>query len=396
MPNPLPSVAVIIAAAGSSSRMGAGVDKQFALINGHPLLWHSIQLFKSLPGLSQLIVTVSEANEDRVACLMRDMLHDKEWNLVRGGSERQFSIFNALELVKDDVEIVMVHDGARPFVDMETVRKSIAAAVEYGAATIAVPVKDTIKKANESALVVETLDRSKLWQIQTPQTFSKTMLINAHERAYAAGFLATDDAALVEWAGNPVKLVYGSYLNFKVTTPDDLLLAEAVVEGRGARSMPRVGIGYDVHRFIVGRPLMLGGVSIPYSLGLEGHSDADVLLHAISDALLGAAAIGDIGQHFPDTDPRYKGISSLVLLREVWKKISECGFFVHNVDAVLEAQEPKLAPYIGRMNEIIAEALDLQLNQVNVKATTTERLGFVGRQEGIAAQAVVMIGLKSQ
>ena len=172
------------------------------------------------------------------------------------------------------------------------------------------------------------------------------------------------------------------------------MLAEAVAAGGKVQSMQRVGIGYDVHRFMAGRPLMLGGVSVPYSLGLEGHSDADVLLHAISDALLGAAGLGDIGRHFPDTDLRYKGISSLILLREVRDKLTEAGFAAHNVDAVIEAQEPKMAPFISQMNERIAEALGIQASQVNVKATTTEKLGFVGRREGIAAQAVAMVGLK--
>lgn len=156
--------------------------------------------------------------------------------------------------------------------------------------------------------------------------------------------------------------------------------------------MPRVGFGYDVHQFVAGRPLMLGGVEVPYDRGLEGHSDADVLLHAISDALLGAAGLGDIGKHFPDTDPRYKGISSLLLLREVCRKLDETGYRTQNIDAVIAAQEPKLAPYIGAMNTAIAEAVGIAVSQVNVKATTTERLGFVGRKEGIAAQAVVMIG----
>jgi 2-C-methyl-D-erythritol 4-phosphate cytidylyltransferase/2-C-methyl-D-erythritol 2,4-cyclodiphosphate synthase len=188
-----------------------------------------------------------------------------------------------------------------------------------------------------------------------------------------------------------VRLVRGSYFNFKVTTPEDLVLAEAVAAERGARVTQRVGIGYDVHRLVENRPLILGGVAIPHTKGLEGHSDADVLLHAISDALLGAAGLGDIGRHFPDTDPQYKGISSLVLLRSVREKLAEAGFQVYNVDAVVEAETPKLAPYISEMNGCIAEALFVEPGRINVKATTTEKLGFVGRKEGIAAQAVVML-----
>lgn len=394
MSTTIPTVAVIIAAAGSSIRMGTGIDKQFVSVGGRPLLWHSLQLFNSVPGVNQLIVTVSMFNEERVAELLRETILDIPWQVVRGGTERQYSVRNAIRLTDESSDLILVHDGARPFVEPSAVRESILVAAEFGAAVVAVPVKDTIKMANVDSVVLKTLDRSTLWQIQTPQTFRREVLLNAHEKAAAAGILATDDAALVEWDGGSVKLVRGSYLNFKVTTPEDVLLAEAVTARRKLLSMQRVGIGYDVHRFVENRPLMLGGVTVPHTFGLEGHSDADVLLHAISDAMLGAAGLGDIGRHFPDTDPRYKGISSLILLREVRNKLAETGFAVNNVDAVIEAQEPKLAPYISQMNIRIAEALCIEVIQVNVKATTTEKLGFVGRKEGIAAQAVVMIGLK--
>ena len=386
------SAAVIIAAAGSSSRMGTGVDKQFVILAGKPVLWHTINVFKQLPQIHQILVTVSPGNAERVAALLQQTLADIPWQIVPGGAERQDSVRNALQLVSPSVELVLVHDGARPFVEPECVLKSMQAAAETGAAVVAVPVKDTIKLADAAGGVKQTLDRSSLWQVQTPQTFRRELLLKAHEQAAAAGVVATDDAALVEWAGGSVSLVRGTYYNFKVTTPEDLVLAEAVAAERRGRRMQRVGFGYDVHQFVAGRPLMLGGVEVPHDRGLEGHSDADVLLHAISDALLGAAGLGDIGKHFPDTDPRYKGISSLLLLREVCRKLKEAGYTAQNLDAVIAAQEPKLAPYIARMNETIAAALDIPVSQVNVKATTTEHLGFVGRKEGIAAQAVVMIG----
>ena len=386
------SAAVIIAAAGSSSRMGTGVDKQFVILAGKPVLWHTINVFKQLPQIHQILVTVSPGNAERVAALLQQTLADIPWQIVPGGAERQDSVRNALQLLSPSVELVLVHDGARPFVEPECVLKSMQAAAETGAAVVAVPVKDTIKLADAAGGVKQTLDRSSLWQVQTPQTFRRELLLKAHEQAAAAGVVATDDAALVEWAGGSVSLVRGSYFNFKVTTPEDLVLAEAVAAERSGRQMQRVGFGYDVHQFVAGRPLMLGGVEVPHDRGLEGHSDADVLLHAISDALLGAAGLGDIGKHFPDTDPRYKGISSLLLLREVCRKLKEAGYTAQNLDAVIAAQEPKLAPYIARMNETIAAALDIPVTQVNVKATTTEHLGFVGRKEGIAAQAVVMIG----
>lgn len=384
--------AVIIAAAGSSTRMGAGIDKQFVMLNGQPVLWHTLNVFIQLPQVRQLLVTVSPGNAERVAALLQTTVTDIPWQIVPGGAERQYSVQNALNRVDSSMDLVMVHDGARPFVEKDCVLESMRLAGHYGAAVVAVPVKDTIKSADQSAVVRQTLDRSSLWQVQTPQTFRRELLQQAYAQAAAAGVLATDDAALVEWAGGEVRLVRGSYNNFKVTTPEDLLLAEAVAVGGSIQSMQRVGFGYDVHQFVAGRPLMLGGVEVPHTRGLEGHSDADVLLHAIADALLGAAGLGDIGRHFPDTDPRYKGISSLVLLHEVRDKICEAGFVTHNLDAVVAAQEPKLAPYIERMNMRIAETLGISVSQVNIKATTTERLGFVGRKEGIAAQAVVMIG----
>lgn len=387
-----PTIAAIIAAAGSSSRMGAGIDKQFVPVGGKPLLWHSLRQFAELPGVRQILVTVSAANADRVAQLVKATVGDIPWQVVRGGSERQFSVLNALRQLEPSVDIVLVHDGARPFAEPAAIRQSVETAVRFGAAVVAVPVKDTIKVADETLTVKQTLDRSTLWQIQTPQTFRRELLLAAHERAATAGVVATDDAALVEWAGGTVRLVRGSYHNFKVTTPEDLVLAEAVAATKGERNMPRVGIGYDVHRFVAGCSLMLGGVRVPHEFGLEGHSDADVLLHAISDALLGAAGLGDIGRHFPDTDPKYKGISSLILLAEVRDKLRSGGLTVYNVDAVIEAQEPKMAPFISAMNARIAETLEIDNGRVNVKATTTERLGFVGRKEGIAAQAVVLVG----
>lgn len=387
-----PNVAVIIAAAGSSARMGAGIDKQFVLLAGKPVLWYTLKAFADVQEVRQILVTVSPHNQVKVANLLQDTVRHTPWKVVLGGAERQQSVLNAVRQIDETMDIVMVHDGARPLVGREEIEQSIAAATKFGAATVAVPVKDTIKVAGLEECVAKTLDRSALWQIQTPQTFRRELLVQAHEQAAAKGFFATDDAALIEWLGCRVKLVRGSYFNFKVTTPEDLVLAEAVAAKRRLGGLQRVGIGYDVHRFIEGRPLMLGGVEIPYDKGLEGHSDADVLVHSIADALLGAAGLGDIGRHFPDTDPKYKGISSLILLREVRDKIAAAGYETINVDAVVQAEAPKLAPFIGLMNEKLAAILEIPVDRINVKATTTEKLGFVGRKEGIASEAVVMVG----
>ena len=389
-----PTVAVIIAAAGNSARMGAGVDKQFVLLDGKPVLRHTLTIFNALPDVRQILVTVSPNNQAKVAELLQETVKHIPWRIVPGGVERQHSVLNALRQTDETIDIILVHDGARPFVEKETIVQSIDAANRFGAAVVAVPSKDTVKEADSDGCVVKTLDRSVLWQIQTPQAFRRELLVRAHEKAAACGMLATDDAALIEWTGGKVKIVRGSYYNFKVTTPEDLPLAEAVAAKRRGGGMQRVGIGYDVHRFIAGRPLMLGGVEVPYEKGLDGHSDADVLVHAIADALLGAAGLGDIGRHFPDTDPQYRGISSLILLAAVREKLSAAGYAVQNVDAVVQAETPKLAPFIGEMNEKIAGILDVAVDRVNVKATTTEKLGFVGRKEGIAAEAVAMVGAK--
>ena len=324
----------------------------------------------------------------------------KPWQVVFGGSERQYSIANALKILSQTTDIVLVHDGARPLVNTQCINNVIQAATVHQAAVVAVPVKDTIKTVNDSGTVTGTPERHTLWSIQTPQGFNANILRQAYEQAAQDGYLGTDDASLVERIGARVKIVDGSYENIKVTTPEDLIIAEALMKGRinalynkecEAKNMVRFGMGYDVHKLVEGRKLILGGVEIPYVYGLDGHSDADVLLHGIKDALLGAAALGDIGKHFPDTDMSYKGVSSIILLERVREIIAEHGYIVNNIDATIVAERPKLAPYIPEMNQRIAIALQVEVGQVNVKATTTEGLGFAGKGTGIAAYAVASI-----
>jgi 2-C-methyl-D-erythritol 4-phosphate cytidylyltransferase/2-C-methyl-D-erythritol 2,4-cyclodiphosphate synthase len=305
-------------------------------------------------------------------------------------------------VIPEDVDIVLVHDGARPFVTNDTIDALIEGTVKYGAAVAAVPVKDTIKSA-EGGIFRETLDRSKLFSVQTPQGFGRKLLIEAYERAFSEKFYGTDDAVLVEKMGEKVYLVKGDYNNIKITTKEDIIVGEAILTARSGKVLPaeyptveealetRIGTGYDVHRLTEGRKLILGGVELPFERGLLGHSDADVLLHAIMDALLGAAALGDIGRHFPDNDESYRGISSLLLLKRVGELLNENGCRIGNIDAVVIAQRPKIAPYIGQMTARIAETLGIGENAINIKGTTTEKLGFCGREEGIAAQASVLI-----
>ncbi|MBP2645664.1 MAG: 2-C-methyl-D-erythritol 2,4-cyclodiphosphate synthase [Firmicutes bacterium] len=382
-------VTAIIAAAGSGKRMGKGCNKVFLTLGYRPVLEASVEAIASCPEVESLIVVVASGEERSASTILEQMRLKKHWQVVTGGHERQHSIANALTVVPEASALTLVHDGARPLVSSDAVRRVIEAARSHRAAVLAVPVKDTIKSVADG-VVATTLERGKLWAIQTPQVFESSLLKEAYERAEQDGFLGTDDASLLERIGVQVKVVTGSYENLKITTPEDLLVAEALIR-KGDKPLVRVGTGYDVHQLTKGRRLILGGVEVPYVLGLEGHSDADVLIHAVMDALLGAAALGDIGRHFPDTDEHYKGASSLALLAVVHQLLVEKGWTTGNVDAVVIAEKPKLAAYISEMNANIAGVLGIETQQVNIKATTTERLGFTGRGEGIAAQAVVTI-----
>jgi len=372
----------IIAAAGSGRRMGRELNKVFIPLAGRPTLEYSIRTLAACAGIEDLVVVAAPGEEADIGQMLRESVVDKPWKVVTGA--------NALRAISSDSDVIVIHDGARPLATPESVEEAIASARKFGAAVVAVPVKDTIKTVDDAGFVTGTLDRRTVWSIQTPQAFRTSVLRQAYEKAERNGVLATDDAALVEQIGVKVKIVSGSYRNLKVTTPEDLIMVEALL-GKEANGMQRVGMGYDVHRLVEGRKLILGGVEIAFQYGLEGHSDADVLLHAIKDALLGAAAQGDIGRHFPDSDSRYKGISSLKLLGEVRKILAGAGWRAYNIDAVIVAEKPKVAGYIPSMNANIADALGIGVEQVNVKATTTEGLGFAGRREGIAAHAVATI-----
>lgn len=387
-------ITAIIPAAGQGKRMNISKNKLFLTLYDQPLLVHSALALSMCPEINDLVIAVAEAELAEVRDMLSNVRGLKPWQVVVGGSERQYSIANALKAVSPDTKFILVHDGARPLIEPETISKLIAAIRRYKAAGIAVPVKDTIKKGDAEHFAVETPPRSTLWSMQTPQGFDAELLREAYKKAEMDNFLGTDDASLIERLGIRVKLVEGSYRNIKITTPEDLIVAEALLakqEEKHGMKLPRIGMGYDVHQLVKGRDLVLGGVKIPYEFGLLGHSDADVLLHAVKDAMLGAAGLGDIGRHFPDTDEQYKGASSMMLLARVKEILAQSGFVVNNVDVTVVAQKPKLAPFIQEMNGNIAKTLGITPGQVNVKATTTEGLGFAGRREGIAAYAVVSI-----
>ena len=375
----------IILAGGSGSRMGAGCNKVLLSLRGEPVILRSLCAFE---GLVDGVVLVSR-EEDIPA--MQALLSDSGLHavIVPGGSTRQESVWNGLCALPDGDNHVLIHDGARCLVDADTIRRCMESVRQHGTGVAAIPVVDTIKQVDAQQIVVNTPDRSALMAVQTPQAFDVSLIRRAHESAMSEGFTGTDDASLVERLGLPVRLTQGSRTNIKLTTPEDVNMAEAFL-GSNYPAL-RVGQGYDVHRLVEDRDLILCGVKVPHTLGLLGHSDADVALHALMDAMLGAMALGDIGKHFPDTDERYRGISSMKLLTHVVSLLKEHRARVTNCDVTIVAQKPKLLPDIPQMRQNVAEALSLPLDRVNVKATTTEHLSFEGRQEGISAQAICMV-----
>lgn len=374
--NQLPQVTAIIVAAGASRRMG--FDKlSYRLPDGQTVLEKSCAALAAHPAVTQLVLV---AGANRETCERIAQRCPKPCVVVAGGETRADSVRHGLEVASG--ELVAIHDAARPFVSQAVITAALQAAAQTGAAAPAVPVKDTIKVADADGRVQNTPDRATLYAVQTPQCFSRKLYLEALERVTGdKAHLVTDDCSLFELAGMPVTLTQGDYENYKITTKEDLQKEKTM----------RIGHGYDVHRLVEGRKLILGGVDIPYEKGLLGHSDADVLLHAVMDAVLGAAALGDIGKHFPDTDPAYKGADSLALTRAVAKLIAEHGYTVGNIDATILCQAPKLAPHIATMRQNIADAFGIPLDAVSVKATTEEHLGFTGEGLGIAAHAVALL-----
>ncbi len=374
-------VTAILAAGGSGQR--AGTAKQWLTLGGETVLRRAARAMAACPEVDALVAVVPPGEEQRGAAELAGL--GKPGHAVPGGAARADSVRNGLGAASD-AAVVLVHDAARPFATPGLASRVARAAALDGAALAALAVSDTVKQQDGEALrVAATLDRSRLWLAQTPQGFRRDLLLRAYAQAGPAASRATDECLLVEQMGAPVTLVPGEPGNFKITGPDDVARARARVEVPVA-----VGVGYDTHRFAAGRKLVLGGVEFEGD-GLLGHSDADACAHAIGDAILGAAGLGDLGRHFPDTDPRWKGVSSLVLLEEIARRAAERGFRVGNADVTLAARRPKIAPRAEEMRARLAGALGIAPGQVNVKATTGEGMGFVGRGEGIAAHAVVVL-----
>lgn len=379
----------VLLAAGNSTRMGGSRSKVLEELGGRPALCRSLEVLDRCPLIGEICLVCRE--QDRADMLPLTSGLATPVRVVPGGAQRQDSVERGVEALTAPWEYVAIHDGARPLVTEEVLAAVCRDAMAHGAATAAVPSKDTCKLADEAGFVAATPARDRLWAVQTPQAFSLALYREALGKARAAGQSYTDDCQLIEAAGGSVKLTMGDYRNIKLTTPEDLLAARAYLGGEGGKKTVRIGYGYDVHRLVEGRKLILAGVEVPFEKGLLGHSDADVIAHAVADALLGAAALGDIGHLFPDTDPRYAGADSLKLLGEVCRLLREKGFSIGNIDATLLAQRPKIAPHIVQMRENLAAACGIAVDQVSVKATTEERLGFTGREEGMAASAVCLL-----
>lgn len=379
----------VLLAAGNSTRMGGSRSKVLEELEGRPALCRSLEVLDRCPLIGEICLVCRE--QDRADMLPLTSGLNTPVRVVPGGAQRQDSVEQGVEALTGPWEYVAIHDGARPLVTEEVLAAVCRDAMAHGAATAAVPSKDTCKLADGAGFVAATPARDRLWAVQTPQAFSLALYREALEKARAAGQSYTDDCQLIEAAGGKVKLTMGDYRNIKLTTPEDLLAARAYLGGEGGKKTVRIGYGYDVHRLVEGRKLILAGVDVPFEKGLLGHSDADVIAHAVADALLGAAALGDIGHLFPDTDPRYDGADSLKLLAEVCRLLREKGFSIGNIDATLLAQRPKIAPHIVQMRENLAAACGIAVDQVSVKATTEERLGFTGREEGMAASAVCLL-----
>lgn len=374
------SAELILACGGSSTRMGQ--NKLLMDICGKPCILRTCEAFDYCGCIKRIIIAAPlELHE-----VYREALETIKTPIafVNGGATRQQSVMNAVSQAKED--IIVIHDGARPLISPAVIERSVEDAYSFGSSVVCVPSKDTIRLDDGESSYCPP--RKNAYIVQTPQSFSRALYLKACESSSGD---YTDDAQLLDAVGVRPHITLGEYSNIKITTAEDIDMARSLIGGETNVCTPRIGHGYDVHRLVPGRALILGGVNIPYEKGLLGHSDADVLTHALMDALLGAAAMGDIGKLFPDSDESYKGADSIELLKRVTGLITAKGYSIINVDVTVIAQAPKLSPHIDDMRARLSQAMNISVDSVSVKATTEERLGFTGSGEGIAAHAVAMI-----
>jgi 2-C-methyl-D-erythritol 4-phosphate cytidylyltransferase / 2-C-methyl-D-erythritol 2,4-cyclodiphosphate synthase len=386
------TTAALIVAAGQGTRAGGAIPKQYARLGEESVLARTLGVFLGHPGIDLAMVVIAETDRALYdAAIPSD--HPKLLPPAAGGETRQRSVLNGLRALKSAAPArVLIHDAARPFVTADIVDRVVGTLQRAPAAIAAVPLADTLKRADADRRIAATLDRRSLWRAQTPQAFRFDAILGAHEAAASAGREdLTDDAAVAEWAGISVELVEGSEANVKLTTAQDLAMAAGAAAWAGD---VRTGQGFDVHRFTAGDHVWLCGIRLPHTHALEGHSDADAALHALTDALLGAIGDGDIGTHFPNTDPRWKGAASHAFLADAARRVRARGGTISNVDVTILSEAPRIAPHRDAMRGRIAEILGIEVARVAVKATTTEGLGFTGRREGIAALATATVVLR--
>jgi 2-C-methyl-D-erythritol 4-phosphate cytidylyltransferase/2-C-methyl-D-erythritol 2,4-cyclodiphosphate synthase len=383
-------VAVVVVAGGRGLRAGREIPKQYREIAGIPVIRPTLEAFLHHPQIGAVQPVIHPDDQDLFGTASAGL---SPLPAVHGGATRQASARAGLEaLAAQSPDIVLIHDAARPFLSGALIARAIAAAEKHGAAVPAVVIADTVKKIDTAGTVTETLDRGSLRTVQTPQSFSFNLIVDAHRRAAAAGLQNfTDDAALAEWAGHRVATFEGEASNVKLTTSDDFVRAEALQ--MAVLGDVRTGNGYDVHAFVDGDHVMLGGVRIPHSRGVTGHSDADVVIHALVDAILGALAEGDIGQHFPPSDPQWRGASSDRFLAFACARVRKRGGIIAHLDATVVCEAPRVSPHRDAMRERIAAIAGISPERVAVKATTSEKLGFTGRREGIVAMATATVRL---
>jgi 2-C-methyl-D-erythritol 4-phosphate cytidylyltransferase / 2-C-methyl-D-erythritol 2,4-cyclodiphosphate synthase len=396
-----PKVSLIVVAAGRGSRVGGNEPKQYRLCAGRPLLCYTLEALAAAHDFHATTVVIhpdDRARYDRVLAALSSECAASMGPPALGGATRQASVLAGLEAQAARApDLVLIHDGARAFPSKPLIARAIAAAARHGAAAPGTRPSDTVKQVDEAGLVVATPSRDALRAVQTPQSFRFDAILNAHRRAAEAGVAGlTDDAAVAEWAGLRPHIFDGDADNVKVTTLQDLAQAEARLFNQAADI--RVGQGFDVHAFVAGDHVWLGGVKIPHSQTLSGHSDADVALHAITDALLGAIGDGDIGAHFPPSDPQWRGANSRLFLEDAMRRVRALNGIVAHIDATLICEAPKIGPFREAMRARIAEIAGIEIDRIGVKATTSERLGFTGRREGIAclANATVRLPWRSQ
>ena len=381
------NAAAIIVAAGSGTRMGR--PKQFLPLLGRPVVEWSLRAFEELPGVKEiaLVLTKEDIREHRARFISSRI------KLVEGGSTRMGSVRNGLAALSKKTDVIAVHDGARPLITKDLLTAVIQEAGRSGAALLAVPVKDTLKNVDGKELwISQTPDRSSHWLAQTPQCYRREILEEALNQ-FSKDALATDESQLVERAGHRVKVVPSAYENIKITTPEDLEVAEAFLLKRFPSMKPenRTGFGFDIHKLIKGRDLWLAGVKIPHSKGLLGHSDGDAVLHATCDAALGAAGLGEIGQMFPPENPKIKGIPSREIVAEVLKRLERAGASLVHLDATIVAEEPKMKPHYASMLKSLASLWHLEAGRVSLKAKSHEGLGDIGKGQAISCYAVATI-----